>query len=133
VSKHCLVVAAVAALAGCAAPEPPPPVAGAPVPLVKYDGDYQGRASLVSAQGGAQGSACPAGRYGVIEVADHTLNFAYLPDVVFVADVAADGTIHDTSGPAVLDGRIANGDLTMTVKTPQCQTSYSASVVWNHG
>ena len=103
-----------------------PPVV-APV-LVHMDGSYQGRAHLVS----GTGAACPNSGLGVLEIGDHTLNFAYQPNVVFIAPVLADGTLHDVSGLSTLDGKIANDQLTMTIKAPGCETHYAADFVWNH-
>jgi hypothetical protein len=102
---------------------PPPSATGA------FDGSYYGRARVVRAQPGVN---CPQGRIGVMEVGDKRLSFAYAPEVIFNPAVAADGTVHDTVGPAVLDGKITDDMLVMRVTTPQCDTSYRLSFVGNH-
>ncbi len=129
-SKHPLIVACclLTTLGACAGAPPAPRVASAPLTPVSYDGNYQGHAQLVSASG-----VCPPSSYGVIQIADNTLNFAYLPTIIFVAGVAPDGALHQAQGPVVLDGRITGGRLAMTIRTPQCETRYGARIVWNHG
>lgn len=123
--------AVLCALAGCTTVHhmfgfnpayPPPSQTGA------FDASYYGRARLVR---GVDNAQCPKSRIGVAEVGDKRLSFAYAPDVVFNPPVHPDGIIHDTVGPAVLDGRITGSDLVMRVTTPQCETTYELSTIGN--
>jgi hypothetical protein len=94
-----------------------------------YDGSYQGRTALLA----ARGPGCPLEpRKGVIEIGDAVLIYPYTPDLILSAPVQRDGSVHATSGPAVLDGRIVNDRLFFTIRTPACLSSYSAHFVWNH-
>lgn len=119
------------ALSGCAAadrvvglgPASPPPS-----PTGAFDGGYFGRAELVRAR---TPDACPASRTGVVEVGDKRLSFAYQPQVIFNPPVKPDGVLHDTVGPAVLDGRIDGERLVMDVVTPDCETRYNLRILHN--
>ncbi|HTW27357.1 MAG TPA: hypothetical protein VME92_09540 [Acetobacteraceae bacterium] len=102
---------------------PPASVSGA------FDGNYQGRSTLVRAMPNA---LCPAGGPGVIEIGDGSLTFPYTPDLIFDTAINPDGTWHAEIGTARLDGRIVGNHLAMSVNTPSCQTQYSADYVWNH-
>ncbi len=92
------------------------------------DGAYRGRPALTT--GGAD--VCPDTHYGYIELGDQELHFAYLPNVVFDAPISASGELHSVSGPAKLDGKVANDHLIFSVTTPQCHSDYNLSFFWNH-
>lgn len=94
-----------------------------------YDGSYQGRGALVS----ANAPGCPIWpRRGVVEIGDATLIYPYLPELILAAPVAPDGSLHAETGRAVLDGRIVNNNLEFAIRTPHCQSRYSMHFVWNH-
>ncbi|HEX4260832.1 MAG TPA: hypothetical protein VHY76_06995 [Acetobacteraceae bacterium] len=113
-------------LAATFGPAPHVPFRGDPY---WYDGSYQGRARLVH----ATIPNCPPTRYGVLEVGDATLVFAYAPDLIFTVPVTADGTLSSTGGPAKLEGKIVGRHLDMTVATTACQTRFDMNMVWNRG
>lgn len=92
------------------------------------DGSYKGRPALQA----AAPQICPDTHYGYFEIADRDLHFAYLPGIVFDAAVNPDGSLHDTRGPAVLDGKVGDDHLTLSVTTPDCHTDYNMRFVWNH-
>lgn len=125
---------AAAALGGCVTPAAPVRTGanGISRPATTaelFDGSYQGRAVLVR----ATGPGCPVRpRYGVVVIGDAELTFPYEPDLILSAPVAADGTLHAETSPAVLDGRIINDRLEFTVRTPNCQSHYSMRYIWNH-
>ena len=121
------------ALAGCSesdnlattfAPAPPVPFRGDPH---WFDGSYRGREKLVH----ATIPNCPPTQYGVLEIGDATLQFAYAPDLNFTVPVAADGTLTSVGGLATLHGRIVGRHLELTVITASCQTRLRMDMVWN--
>jgi hypothetical protein len=148
-----LLLAALAApLAGCASPGQTSAVQPAPAPVVvttlppapgvvvatagrpttpsfpqHWDGSYQGRSVLVR----AASPACPPSRRGVIEIGDSTIFFPYQVDTIFTTAVRNDGTMHGVAGDTHLDGQIVGDRLTMTIRSPVCETWYSARYVWN--
>lgn len=87
----------------------------------KIDGNYKGPGRLVR----ASAPGCPPGRFGVVGIGDQTLYFAYAPNIIFVAPVFPDGTLHAVSGGAVLDGVVGNGRLFFTVRTAYCEARYN--------
>jgi hypothetical protein len=86
----------------------------------RIDGTYKGDATLVM----ARSPTCPRGKEGSVEIGDQTLYFGYQPDVLFIAPVQTNGTVHAVAGPSVLDGRLVNGRLVFSVTTPVCRTRY---------
>lgn len=121
------------ALAGCSesdnpittfAPAPPVPFRG---DAHWFDGSYQGREKLVR----ATIPNCPPTQYGVIEIGDATLQFAYAPDLTFTVPVAADGTLASAESLATLRGRIVGRHLELTITTASCQTQFRMEMVWN--
>lgn len=120
-----------AAAADAAAQAGPAPARAANAQAVSprsYDGSYQGRARLVH----GSAAACPASRYGVVDIGDAALVFPYQPTLVLAAPVQPDGTLHAADGKAVLDGKVVRGRLAFTVRTPDCETEFHGHVVWNH-
>lgn len=91
----------------------------------KVDGDYKGSAGLVA----AQSPNCPPGGVGVIEIGDQTLYFAYSPNVIFIAPIQPDGSLHARSGNFALDGLLTGGRLVFTVRTPACQSQFDVRYV----
>jgi hypothetical protein len=115
-------VLAAALLAGCtSAPK-------GPGSTNLIDGGYQGRESLEM----ANAPTCPESAYGQLEVGDLNLHYAYTPAIVFDAAIAADGTLHDEVGPAVLDGKVVDNRLMFSVTTPDCKSTYNNTFIWNH-
>lgn len=106
------------------APASPVPFRGDPH---WFDGGYQGREKLVH----ATIPNCPPTRYGVLEIGDATLEFAYAPDLIFTVPVAADGTLTSVRGPGTLNGRIVGRHLELTITTASCQTRFNMDMVWN--
>ncbi len=102
---------------------PPASVSG------KFDGNYQGTSELVKATGKA---GCPAGRPGVIEIGDGSLSYAYAPNIVFNTHLLPGGELKANAGDFTLQGRIDGNHLTMTVESPDCESTYSAYIIWNH-
>jgi hypothetical protein len=119
--KHVARLLSLISLASCSYPHGP-----GSTDLV--DGSYKGRPALQA----ANPSVCPGTHYGYIELGDRDLHFAYLPNVVFEAPVQPNGLLHDTRGPAVLDGKVADDRLIFSVTTPQCHTDYDLRFYWNH-
>ena len=119
--KPTMGAALLALLAGCSYPHGP-----GSTNLV--DGSYQGRPRLQA----VDRALCPSPHYGVLEIGDRELHFAYLPTIVFDAPVQPDGTLHDEQGPSVLDGRIHANRLQLSVTTPDCHTDYNTAFIWNH-
>lgn len=125
------VVAATQVVAVRAAEAPAAPARAADARAVSprsYDGSYQGRARLVH----GSAAACPASRYGVVDIGDAALVFPYQPSLVLAAPLQPDGTLHAADGKAVLDGKVIGGRLAFTVRTPECETEFHGHVVWNH-
>ncbi len=117
-----IIAAAGLVLAGCTSAPPGP----GSTDLV--DGSYQGQATLVT----SNAPSCPEAAYGQIEVSDLTLHYAYTPSIIFAAPVQSDGTLHDEDGKYVLDGKLADNRLQFTVTTPDCQSTYNNTFIWNH-
>jgi hypothetical protein len=121
-----LVVLATTMLAGCAANNVSFGLMNASSPEIpsrqidKIDGTYKGAVQLVT----ARAPACPPSREGSVEIGDQTLYFGYLPNIIFIAPVQPDGTVHAVAGPSILDGRLTKGRLIFTVTTPVCQSRY---------
>ena len=84
------------------------------------DGTYKGMAELVT----ANGTDCPAGRSGIITIGDQRLVYAYSPRITFIAPIRRDGSIQSSMSGASLEGRIGNGDLNFSVRTPNCESRY---------
>jgi hypothetical protein len=93
------------------------------------DGSYQGRVKLVRE---APGAVCPLGRRGVVLVGDHLLVYPWTDGILFSPEIAPDGSVHGTSGDAVMDGRVVNNHLFFTITTPACQSQFKGHFVWNH-
>ncbi|MBO0710923.1 MAG: hypothetical protein J2P47_06540 [Acetobacteraceae bacterium] len=87
----------------------------------RIDGNYKGPARLVR----ASAPGCPPGSFGTVRVGDRTLYFAYAPNIIFIAPVFPDGTLHAVSGGAVLDGVVGGGRLFFTVRTADCDARYN--------
>ena len=99
------------------------------IPSELFDGSYQGRSYLVR----AAGPGCPLEpRHGVVEIGDALLIYPYTPNLVLAAQVAPNGTMHTTAGPAVLDGRVVGDQLVFTIRTPLCESRYRMHFIWNH-
>lgn len=92
----------------------PAPVTG-PV-----NGFYQGRMRQVE----TKIPACPLPALGVIEIGDRTLLYPYTFELIYVAPIQADGTIHAAVGNTTLDGTLIDGRLAFNVTTPECQASF---------
>ncbi len=110
-----------ALLAGCSYPHGP-----GTTDLV--DGNYRGRPAVTA----SAPDLCPGNHYGYFELGDRELHFAYMPNIIFDAPVQPDGTIHDVSGPAVLDGKVVDDHMIFSVSTPECQSSYNLRFFLNH-
>jgi hypothetical protein len=94
---------------------------------LRFDGSYQGNTRLVSATG-----ACPQPRYGVVMIGDNTLTYAYAPGQVFSVPVDPTGKLHGVAGDITLDGQISRDNLTMTISSPTCTSSYATRFILNH-
>jgi hypothetical protein len=84
------------------------------------DGTYKGEAALLS----ATGPDCPAPRPGIIVIGDGRLMYPYDPATPLIAPIGADGAMRAQAGNATLEGRIGEGSLAFTVRTPSCETAY---------
>jgi len=127
----------IALLAGCGVPEnsagvappavaqasaTPPDAAPAPPDVTgPINGIYGGRSEQVD----AKIPGCPYPELGLIEIGDRTLLFPYTTDLIYVAPVQADGTVHSEVGRTTLDGHLVDGRLAFSVTTPDCTSSFS--------
>jgi hypothetical protein len=66
----------------------------APMITGPINGYYQGRVREVD----AKAPNCSAATRGVIEIGDKTLLYAYSPQLIYVASVQPDGTVHAEAG-----------------------------------
>ncbi len=88
--------------------------------LDKIDGLYKGTATTVM----SRSAVCPTERFGTVEIGDRTLNFALTPTTIFITPIQPDGTVHTTTQDSSLDGKLADGRLTLTVRNALCETRY---------
>jgi hypothetical protein len=92
----------------------------APMITGPINGYYQGRVREVD----AKAPNCSAATRGVIEIGDKTLLYAYSPQLIYVASVQPDGTVHAEAGGTTLDGTLVDGHLAFNVTTQDCKTSF---------
>jgi hypothetical protein len=124
----------VALLCGCGVPEnsagvaPPamartiaPPQPAQPDVAGPINGIYGGASEQVE----AKIPGCPYAELGLIEIGDRTLLFPYTTDLIYVAPVQADGTVHSQLGQTTLDGHLIDGRLAFSVTTPDCTSRFS--------
>jgi hypothetical protein len=96
------------------------PVANAPLITGTINGYYQGRVRQVD----AKAANCPPPTRGVIEIGDRTLLYPYSTQLIYVAPVMPDGTIHAEADGTTLEGTLIDGRLVFSVTTPDCKSSF---------
>ena len=108
----------------------------------RVDGSYRGWAYLTSApdlkphrwwaKSHIDSAICPHTTFGVFEVGDRTLYYAYAPNLIFSAPVATDGSIRQVLGSSSLNGSIAHNRLRIDIRTPVCTTRFYGHFELNH-
>lgn len=111
-------LAALSLLAACARPVPVVQAPAGPPPGI--DGRYRGTARLVRGD-----RLCPRSGPRVYELERGQVTLSYSAGgrarVPLTADVQPDGRLQASDGVGVLDGRLADGVLEVTISSRQCE------------
>jgi hypothetical protein len=109
----------------------------------RIDGSYQGTVYLTSTPNLTRGhwwrapkiddEVCPHTTYGIIEIGDHVMTYAYAPNLIFSVPVTQDGAFSQTIGTARLIGKVHDGRLTFNLYTPLCTSRFFGDFKLNHG
>jgi hypothetical protein len=123
-----------AALGACARTPPPRPPEPAPVqapaPVASsVDGRYRGTARLVR----AENRFCSRSGARTLEIDNRTVTLSYRESprqlAMLTAVAEPDGRLHAEDGVGTLDGRLADGQLDVTVSSPMCENHLSLTKV----